>query len=98
MSLFPPEADPQDKVFGVLPQTLASGASIVVDGRGGATLTVIAGAGASVVVSRVDTATAVAATTIGDYTVSASTISQLPIDWAFYLITTTGGACRYCIV
>jgi hypothetical protein len=98
MTLFPPETDPIDKVFGVLPQTLLSGASIVLDARGGATLTVIAGAGCTVTVSRVDTAGAVANTTIGDYTVAASTINQTPVDWAYYRLTAAGGNCRYCIV
>lgn len=97
-TLFPAECDPQDKIFGVLPQVLADGTSIVIDARGGATLTIIAAGGAAVTVSRVDTAAAVANTTLGDYTVAASTISQLPVDWAFYRISTAGGSCRYCVV
>jgi hypothetical protein len=96
--LFPAETDPTDKIFGVLPQPLVSGSAVVVDARGEATLTIITGAGCTATISRVDTDAAVANTTVGDFTVAASTLSQTPVDWAYYRISAAGGDLRYCLV
>jgi hypothetical protein len=79
---------------------LASGGSTVVDARGMATLTVIAGAGATVTVSRVDSATAVADSTDtqGNFTVAAGAMTATPVDWPFYRVTSAGGAARVGVV
>lgn len=88
------------KVFGATARSIGDGQAVTVDARGMASLTVIAGTGATVTVSRVDSKTASAHTT-GDgnsFTVAADARETIPVDWPYYRISTAGGACRYSLI
>lgn len=88
------------KVFGASARSLADGQGVTVDARGMASLTVIAGAGATVTVSRVDTKNADAHTEGegNSFTVAATERETIPVDWPYYRISTAGGACRYSLI
>lgn len=78
------------------PFTVADGAQICLDASGLRLVTIIAGAGATVTVSRVDAPDASAHTTgtQNSFTVAADTRTATTIDWPFYLISVAGGPCR----
>lgn len=94
------DVDSETKVFGGVVGVLTTGQYIVIPASGMSALMVIAGAGATAVVSRVDSIAATAAT--GDSedtlaTVTAHTATASAVDWPFYLISVTGGSCRYAL-
>lgn len=84
------------KIFGSSVIALAAGEARNIDTRGMGTLTVIAGTGATVTVSRVDDDEAEAHTTgsHNQFTVAATTRVVTSVDWPFYRISSAGGACR----
>lgn len=95
-------ADAVQKTFGpgAIVQTLAASGAITVDARGMAKLSVIAGTGATVTVSRVDSADADAHTTGTENTfdVAANTIETIDVDWPFYRISSAGGDARFALL
>ncbi len=92
----PAFADAAMKVGGHFPRTLAAGQAFVLDARLLRAVRLIAGAGATVTVSRVDSATAGAnaLAAADNFAVAGGTTTSLPVDWPFYRISTTGSACR----
>jgi hypothetical protein len=87
------------KIFGTAPRSLASGAAVVVDARGHSTLSIVAGAGATVTVSRVDSVSASAHTTgPNTFDVTAGTHSATDVDWPYYRISASGGSARYALL
>jgi hypothetical protein len=79
------------------PVTLADGGSRVFDLRGNRGLQIVAGAGATVTYSKVDTADAEAHDAATDATIAAGAEGFVE-KWAFIRVSTTGGSCRCCVV
>lgn len=81
------------------PTTITAGNQQTFDCNAMKNLTVIAGAGATVTVSRVDALNAVAHTTGAEnqFTVAPTTRTVTPVDWPFFLISTAGGSCRVAV-
>lgn len=80
-------------------RTLSDGDDVTVNATDGIRLTILAGAGATVTVSRVDDESASSATGHGsDQTVSADTQLSIDVDWPFYYISTSGGSARVALV
>lgn len=79
---------------------LADGQAIVLPASDAIRLTVIAGAGATVTVSRVDDQNAVAHTVGAEnqFTVAAATLLVTEVDWPYYRISVAGGSCRVAMV
>lgn len=82
--------------------TLAAGQSLVVqadNGRPGRNMTVIAGAGATVTVSRVNNHNSDSHEAGGgQFEVAAGTMTVTPVDWPFYRVSVAGGSCRVAVV
>lgn len=82
-------------------RTLAQNGSVVVETHlmDGKLLTVLAASGATVTVSRVDRPDASAATGHGsDFSVASNTRVTTVVDWPYYFISVSGGACRIAVV
>ena len=79
---------------------LAAGEAFVVDTSGSERFSIIAGAGATVTYSRVDSKDADAHTTGTENqdTVAATTIETIDTDWPFYRVSVAGGSCRIAAV
>jgi hypothetical protein len=87
----------QARMFGLKVITLAAGEAIVLDVRGMGTLTMIAGAGATITWSRVDTSDAGAHVGAGT-TIAATEVSAISVDWPFVRISVAGGSARVAAV
>lgn len=79
------------------PVTLADGEASVFDIRGNRGINIVAGAGATVTHSKVDSLTAGAHDTATDATIAAGSEGFVE-NWAFVRISTAGGSCRCCVV
>lgn len=77
--------------------TLTDGQGRVFDIRGSRGINIIAGAGATVTYSKVDTADASAHDTATDATIAAGNEGFVE-KWAFIRVSTAGGPCRCCVV
>lgn len=94
-----------DGVLGLMPSgqailgTLTDGQAIVVQALGRSVLTVIAEAGATATVSRVDAIDASAHTTgsHNQFEVAATNRTATNVDWAFYRISSSGGTVRWAL-
>lgn len=80
---------------------LAAGEAIVVDARGLSQVSVIADTGATVSWTREDSGSAAAHSTLTGRVIAppaAAAIKTLPVDWAFYRISTAGAGCWVSVV
>ena len=85
------------RLLDTLPATIATDTGRVVDCRGFGKLTIIAGAGATASVSRVDLPDATAHTTGAQNTepdVTANTRITIDVDWPFFYVSSAGGPSR----
>jgi hypothetical protein len=85
-------------------RSLAADESLRVDARGArqrgrSTLTVIAEAGATATVSRVNSAQATEHIAgAGQFTVTGGEMEALPVDWPYYRISVANGGCRVALL
>ena len=79
------------------PQPLAAGGAMVVDARGCVSLCIIAGTGATVTYSRVDSMDATVHDGETD-TVAATTRETVPVDWPFFRVSVADGSARVAVV
>jgi hypothetical protein len=80
-------------------KVLANGEGTVLRASRYGTLSIIAGAGATVTVSRVDTRhSETHITGASQFTVAATSMGSIGVDWPFYYVTTAGGPARISLI
>ncbi len=84
-----------------VPTTIVVGTPQNFDARGRTYFTILAPVGSTVTFSRVNSSGASAHVTdpaTAQVVVTADTISNIPVDWPFYRVSTAGGPCDVCLV
>ena len=81
---------------------LNNGQAYTINATNAIRLTVITGAGATAVISRVDSNSQTVDHTVGaenrETDVTANTKKVIDVDWPFYKVSVTGGSCRVALI
>lgn len=90
------DAGQSERIFGHMPSVVEANDWIVLDARGFGTLTVVAGSGCTVTVTRVDNEEGL---NLSDESgvldeIGPDEAFPFPVDWPFYHVAPVGGSCR----